>query len=133
MPGTQWCDYTVPDDIAKDAAACLWWWESGDREPMRDFVQRMAEYAGSTASEGERWFNFPSEGVMGDVAVEALEGLENGDTDDAFDLLYGFAKQVPAGFDLNAFLRQSGRDCDYWDDLPEEVIDGHAKEETEEV
>jgi len=134
MPGIHWCDYTTPEDISKDAAACLWWWaEMGDREPMRDFVSRMSRYAGSEASEGERWFNCPSEGTMGDMAAEAMAGLEDGKTDDAFDLLSGFATKVPAGFDLNAFLRQSARLRDYWGELPEDVIDGHSEGETEVV
>lgn len=131
MPGLHWCDYTSPADVAKDAAACLWWWEQGDREPMRDFFVRMARYAGSTASEGEPWFDFPDEGAMGDVAAEVLGEAENGDNYEAFDWLTKFASLVPAGFDLNVFLRQSARENGYWDDLPEDVTCGHDERETE--
>lgn len=133
MPGRSWCDYTSPEDIAKDAAACLWWWEQGDREPMRDFFRRMARYAGSTASEGEPWFRFPDEGSMGDVASEVMGSLDGGDTSEALDWLSRFARGVPAGFDLHAFLRQSARENGYWGDLPDGVVEGHSGDEEEAI
>lgn len=128
MPGAYWCSYTSPADVAQDAATCLWWAEAGDREPLWDFLRRMARHAGSEESTGEPWFGYASEGEMGEDATKALSFGLDGDMSFALYFLGGFAEEVPAGFEVEDFIRDSARELGYWDELPEYLTDGYEEE-----